>query len=148
MCIPAIQGWFQSVILVGSIALGIGTAAKRFTDRMPRAFAEWLEGFDGVHIVGLCAALCCAFPLIIFWRSIDRDIAGAHSPKSSGTEPPLIYWQAVAMSHCGLLFVIATWLSAGREHVEAFDQGEGEVATLYLGTRVGRFAKPPPTRTK
>lgn len=139
------QSWFQSVVLVGSIALGIGAAAKQFTDRMPRAFAEWTEGFDGVYIVGLWAALCCAFALIIFWRSIDRDIAGAQSPESSGTHPPLIYWQAVVMSHCGLLFVIATWLSAGREHV---NQGEVEVATIHLGKRVGRFGKPPPTRTK
>jgi hypothetical protein len=141
------QSWFQSFILVGSIALGIGDAAKRITDRMPRAFAEWLEGFHGLHIVGLCAALCCAFALTIFWRTIDPDTVGGHSSESSGTDPPFIYWQAVAMSHCGLLFVIATWLSAGREHIEAFDQGQGEVATLHLGTRVGRFAKPPPTRT-
>lgn len=106
---------------------------------MPRTFAEWVGGVDGIAAVGLAAALCPAFALILFWQSIDSESnAGAPSPELFDNDVPLIYWQAVAMIHCGLLFIVGTWLSAGREQVFLQDRvGIGPADTKYLCIRVG-----------
>ena len=142
------QSWLQCLVLVGSIALGITVAVQNFSDRMPRSVAAWLFRFDGIAVVGAIAALCPAFALVVFGRSIDASSSSTTSSVSSGgggaaggppdLPPPLIYWQGVAMVHCGLLLVVAMWLCVDRDHADGFlrrYQG-AQQATANLGARV------------